>query len=320
MKFRTEINVTQAFELEPQREILAIGSCFADRIGTYMKDLALTCSVNPFGVVYNPLSLARLLERSITSINDETAEWIEDQGRFLNLNYHGLLSGEKLAECERQRQLIHQQTADLLKNAGTLIITFGTSYGYINKENDQIVCNCHRLSPELFERRLLDLNEMENTWTDLLNNILAFNPKLNIIFTVSPVRHVRDSLIENQLSKAQLSVLVHRLLSKAPQLHYFPSYEIMMDDLRDYRFYDEKLTQPSMQAVTYIKEKFRDFCFSDELHEYEKSFTKLQKRLSHKIINNDDKSYDFKKKTLEKVMAFKKRFPFSTLNSEINND
>ena len=313
MKFRTEITPAFAFEFQPHLPVLTLGSCFADRMGTYLQELQLNCSVNPFGVIYNPVSLALLLERSTKAVSDKTSEWINYQNRFHNLHYHGTLSGDSLKSCEKQRQALHKSASQRLKKAGLLTITFGTSYAYRHIETGDIISNCHRFPASNFKRELLDIDAMLQKWVDLLQRVFQYNKELNIIFTVSPVRHVRDSLVENQLSKAQLSVLVHRLINKFPQAHYFPSYEIMMDDLRDYRFYDENLVQPNSQALNYIKEKFRDFCFNDEMHSYEKALTKLQKRLNHKIVNEDETSRNFQLENVTKIEDFRKRYPFTAL-------
>ena len=311
MKFRTEIKVDKQFELNPEDRVLAIGSCFADRMGSILAGLDLDCDVNPFGVLYNPLSISKLIEKSL---NPEITfpDWFEKNGHWMNLMYHGNISSTDKGTAVNLAEEAHSVTKTYLQDASLLIVTFGTAFTYFLKETGDAVANCHRLPADDFERKILSPEEIISIWEPLLENLKVQNSDLNIVLTVSPVRHVRDSLVENSLSKSVLKVAVNKLC-ESERVHYFPSYEIMMDDLRDYRFYEENLVQPNSQAVSYIKEKFEEFCFTEEMTDYCSDSEKLKKRLSHKIMKQGPEAEKFAEETEKQLLLFTEKYPFSKI-------
>ena len=310
MKFRTEISIDKQFDLEPDAKILTLGSCFADRMGSHLEGYGLDILVNPFGVLYNPFSIANVIVKAISPTVSN--KWIQNQERWVNLNYHSCVHGKTKESAETLEMETLNQVQSHLKESKLLIITFGTAYAYEWKETGEVVANCHKLPADNFIRRCLEVDEIAQKWRSLLQKLRSFNSKLKVVFTTSPVRHVRDSLVQNQFSKSTLNVALHKL-SKEENVFYFPSYEIMMDDLRDYRFYKEDLLQPNNQALTYIQEKFSEFCYSSNMKSYCLESAKLKRRLQHKIMNSGEQSQKFLKETEKQLEQFTERYPFSKI-------
>ena len=312
MKFRTEIDPKKELLLEPENSLLTIGSCFADRIGDRFTKKGLDILSNPFGVIYNPLSIYKNV---LCSIEGEgvLGDWEENSGQYANLMYHGDFSASSKKEGFTKAITAHQKVKEYVSNSSVLVFTWGTAYAFEDVNSGDVVCNCHRFPSSRFRRRLLGVDEIVLNWAELLQKCFALNPNLKVILTISPVRHVRDSLIKNNLSKSVLHVALHKLMEKFDKLHYFPSYEIMMDDLRDYRFYDENLVQPNDQAVTYIVSKFSQFCFTQSLVNYWNEAEELEKLLSHKLKGDGEEALKFQNKRDEKLAGFQKKYPFSRI-------
>lgn len=312
MKFRTEIDPKKELLLEAENSVLAVGSCFADRIGERFIQKGLDVLANPFGVIYNPVSIYKSILCSVEG-KGVLGDWEENNGQFANLMYHGDFSAESAEDGFTKAIKAHQKVKEYVENSSVLVFTWGTAYAYEDTETGEVVCNCHRFPSSRFRRRLLGIDEIVLKWAELLQKCFALNPNLKVVLTVSPVRHVRDSLIKNNLSKSILHVALHKLIKKFDKLHYFPSYEIMMDDLRDYRFYDENLVQPNDQAVTYIVSKFSQFCFTQGLVNYWNEAEELGKLLAHKVKGEGREAEKFFQKRQEKLKAFKAKYPFSKL-------
>jgi hypothetical protein len=310
MKFRTEVDITKYFDLNPDEKILTLGSCFADRMGERFESAGLDCLVNPFGVVYNPVSISSLLSNSLEQSSND--DWFEHDGRWLNTDYHGSVNAATKVEAMSTAHMIHESTEAYLQQSSLLILTLGTAFAYEDTESGKIVSNCHRLPAARFTRRLLSLEEMITSFNVFFEQLKQINNKIKIVFTVSPVRHVRDSLVENQQSKSVLNTLVHHFTG-GQNIYYFPSYEIMMDDLRDYRFYEEDLVQPNSQALRYINEKFSAFCYSSEMAVYMKEVLKIKKRLSHKVMQQGSEAEQFTLLTAKALQHFRLKYPFSRI-------
>lgn len=311
MKFRTELTVNKELNLLPTDGLVALGSCFADRLSSHFQEIGLDAEVNPFGVIYNPISISQLISASLNE--KEIGSWEKHNDLYVNTMLHGQFNSSSIAESNKMALSAQQSICEKLKSTKTLVLTFGSSYAYLDKESKKLVTNCHRLPAERFERRLLTLAEMKESLLDTFRQLKSQNESLQILLTVSPVRHVRDSLVQNQRSKSQLISLVHELVESQAGVFYFPSYEIMMDDLRDYRFYQEDLVQPNSQGVSYILERFREYAYSEELNDYELSALKLAQRLKHRPKNATAQTKDFELKTQKLLADFKAKYPFSSL-------
>lgn len=254
MKLQTIVDIEpSAWKIGYEDRILMVGSCFSDEIGAQMQERYLNVTCNPFGTLYNPLSIAKALTMT------DTPELIEHDGLWHSMAHHGAFSRATKEEAEQAVRASIETMQKALREASVVIVTFGTAWVY--EMNGAIVGNCHKLPERCFNRRRLSVEEIVEAWKP----ILAQYPDKKWLFTVSPIRHIRDGLHENQISKATLLQAVEQLvLNSSPSpatRRYFPSYEIMLDELRDYRFYADDLVHPSSLAVNYIWERFVDtFC------------------------------------------------------------
>jgi len=273
--FRTTITTKKSeIEINHQDKIALIGSCFSENIAIKLKERKFNVLSNPYGILFNPLSIFT----AITEIIQLKTYTKNDLGKhnelFYSFNHHSNFSD---LELENVLQNINTQIKNahyFLKNCHMLFITFGTAWAYTY--NKKIVANCHKLPNKQFEKILLSNNQIIDEWQKTSTLLKQFNPKLNIVFTVSPVRHLKDGFEENNLSKAILRTTIHQMGN-----FYFPSYEIMMDDLRDYRFYKSDMLHPNDDAVNYIWQKFSESYFNDNTQQLNKRIYKLQTAIQH---------------------------------------
>lgn len=247
MKLQTIVDIQpSAWKIGYEDKILLVGSCFADSIGQMMAQRGLQVTCNPFGTLYNPVSIVQALQMI------DIPPLVEHEGLWHSMAHHGSFSR---ATEEETREAVTQSIETMqhaLQEANVVIVTFGTAWVY--KYNGSVVGNCHKLPAEQFTRRRLSVDEIEALWRPLI----AKYPDKHWLFTVSPIRHVKDGLHENQLSKATLLQAVEAISNQQSVVSYFPSYEIMLDELRDYRFYAEDLVHPSPVAIQYIWERFAE--------------------------------------------------------------
>lgn len=257
MKLQTIVDIKPSeWKIGYEDKILMVGSCFSDEIGEQMKQRYLDVVCNPFGTLYNPLSIAQALNMN------EVPELIEHEGLWHSMAHHGSLSRADKHEAEETIRGSVEAMQKALCEANVVIVTFGTSWVY--EMNGAIVGNCHKLPESCFTRRRLSVEEIVAAWKPILEK---YNDK-HWLFTVSPIRHIKDGLHENQLSKATLLLALEAIKNQLSAISYFPSYEIMLDELRDYRFYADDLVHPSSLAVNYIWERFVDtFCTNQTKNE-----------------------------------------------------
>lgn len=257
MKLQTIVDIEpSAWKIGYEDRILMVGSCFSDEIGAQMQERYLHVTCNPFGTLYNPLSIAKALTMT------DTPELIERDGLWHSMAHHGAFSRATKEEAEQAVRASIETMQKALNEATVVIVTFGTAWVY--EMNGAIVGNCHKLPERCFNRRRLSVEEIVAAWKPILANY----PDKKWLFTVSPIRHIRDGLHENQISKATLLMAVEAISHQHSAVSYFPSYEIMLDELRDYRFYADDLVHPSSLAVNYIWERFVDtFCTNQTKNE-----------------------------------------------------
>ncbi len=308
IKFKLEVN-TESFanKIDHSKKVMFIGSCFSDNIGAKLCELKIPCLVNPFGVLYNPQSVMQSL-RDIVNLrifNEEDLYFYRQ--RYISFAHHGSFSGsDKFDVLDKINKGI-SNAHKFLKDANLLYITFGTFRAYKLLKNNMIVANCHKLPHKEFENFLLNIDDVFASYNLLIDDLKKFNPDLDIIFTVSPVRHWKDGAVNNQISKSYLFILIHKLLEKHNHTHYFPAYEIMIDDLRDYRFYADDLLHPNALAVSYIWEKFEDCFFSSKTKELVKRIKQIQKNLNHKAFYPESEEYKkFAAKNKEQMLKLEK--------------
>jgi hypothetical protein len=284
MKFRTELPIPKyPFQISYQDNILLLGSCFSDNMGTFFIDHHFSALSNPFGTLFSPISIANVLKMTINKkLFTEDYRYFFDN-RWVSFAHHGSFSNSDEHQLMKQIDEQFCITKTFLEQAHFLFITFGTAYCYKFLERDLIVANCHKISGKYFRKFRLGVDEIVLIFKELQQLIININPAIKFIYTVSPVRHVGDGLHENQLSKSVLHLAVEHL-TQNNNVFYFPAYEILMDDLRDYRFYAEDLCHPAKNAVRYIEEIFSDTFFSQVTKEKQKEHEKENKFLNHRKL------------------------------------
>lgn len=304
MNFRTEyIQRHLGRPLHPEQPVLLLGSCFSDNVGARMRRAMLPALVNPCGVLFNPFSIASVVSAALDNARILPEKIGDFWGSYLFsgdfLDNDPAVAGDKIAEALKA---LH----DAIKDAESMIITFGTAFIYTLAADDTIVANCHKQPASLFSRRMIDPNDIEACWSELLDRIFDVNPKLNVIFTVSPVRHIKEGMHANTLSKASLMLAVDAIVRRFPDnCEYFPAYEIVMDDLRDYRFFAADMVHPNDSAVDYIWEIFCREHYNDEGLRLISEAEKLRSRLDHRALHPGSESdKNFRMKTQRMLSDF----------------
>lgn len=274
--FRTHVEIKkQDLTINHRQTILLLGSCFTDNIGEKMLKGGFNCYVNPIGTLYNPLSIAKAFTLDLPDEIDNYCSWLHSRVNNPIEEFHKL-------------QSVIKEEADLF------IITFGTAFVYRLKSTGEVVANCKKSDESLFNRERISQDEIADVWIDIIKKRIQSNKGKDIrfIFTVSPIRHLKDGLHENQLSKSTLLLAIDRICNAFPQnCTYFPSYEIVIDELRDYRFYADDMMHPSQLAIDYIWDRFNLAYMNKETSDYISKFEKLNKTLSHRPTNPNDQEY-----------------------------
>jgi DNA-directed RNA polymerase subunit F len=279
--FRTEITCAPSKPIALRDKILTTGSCFADQLGNWLLNNKFEVLVNPFSTNYNPISIHKNLTDSITGEVDNQL-FIQQHDIWHHFDYHSHWSSSS------QKELVHsirnQQALikEYLCNTKVIVITYGTAWVYNHKDQNKLVANCHKVHAREFNKELLSVEEITESFHSLVSIIKNINKDVRFIHTVSPVRHVKDTLQMNSVSKACLRLACHKLASQLPEVEYFPSYEIMIDDLRDYRFYDRDMIHPSQEAVEYISQKFSNQYFNQEITSFIEKWNSIKQALAHK--------------------------------------
>lgn len=283
MNFRTKLNPPPSpLQIGYGDRILSMGSCFADRIGEKLTQAKLPSLVNPLGISYNPLSLGHLLAVVCGWTEISAPVFSEKEEVWQSFDLHSRFNHPSKETYERQTHEAIQLTREWLSQTDLLILTFGTAFGFRRKDNGRIVNNCHRFPASFFERELLSHTLLEEQVSSLFHQLLSAYPELRILLTVSPVRHIKDTLPLNAVSKATLRILCHQVTESFSQVFYFPSYELLLDDLRDYRFYQEDLIHPSAFAETYIWEKFVETHLNSHAQHLLTQWGQIRRDLQHR--------------------------------------
>jgi hypothetical protein len=318
--FRTEIEIPeQGININHQHKCMFVGSCFAESIGKRMADVKIPVDINPMGIQYNPVSVQNTLEFLMNGTRFSAIDLNHNDELWYSLYHHSQFSHFDQKTCLRKINERLETSSEFLKEADFLFITFGTAWVFEDKKTGIIVSNCHKQPANKFDRFMLMTNEIISDYQDLIEKLQLFNPKLQIVFTVSPIRHFKDGFVANQLSKSSLIVSVHQLANVFKSVSYFPSFEIMMDDLRDYRFYEEDMIHPNHIAINYIWNKFADCYFGEETRMLNSKIEKIIKAKQHKPFNPDGESYKtFKTSNLEKIDLLLKRHSYLDLKAEID--
>ncbi|MDR1780207.1 MAG: GSCFA domain-containing protein [Tannerella sp.] len=299
--------------------LMAIGSCFAESIGGALLKNKFDIDVNPFGVIYNPSSVAQSLKMLIHNDRQTKETLFLHDGLYHSFNHHSRFSDVSQDECLRKINERLAISSANIRKISYLLITFGTAWIYRRKDTGQTVANCHKLPEQTFERSRLTVSEITREWKALLSELRSVNSAVKVIFTVSPVRHLKDGAIENQRSKATLLLAVGELCASNPDVAlYFPAYEIMMDELRDYRFYADDMLHPSEMAVRHIYNRFAEAFMDDETRELTAEVVRINKLLEHRPVHPTLQSYNhFTEQLTFRTEQLKQKTPYICFDKEM---
>lgn len=307
-----------AEKIRHQDKLLLAGSCFTENIGEKLKRHKFSVLENPNGILFNPISIAK----SVTSYIEDK-RYTEDELFFQNelwnsWEHHTRFSDVDKDSCLQKINDSQEAAHSFLKEANWLLLTLGSAFVY-QLENKAVVANCHKVPTDKFNRRLLAVEEVLSALDNLIHRLFMFNPKLKIIFTISPVRHLREGFIENNRSKATLIQAVHQLVDKFDKLFYFPAYELVIDDLRDYRFYAEDMVHPNYAATNYVWDKFIATCIDEPSQELMKEIAVITAAKAHKAFNPTSAAHEkFLATNLQKAKQLQTKYAYLDLEEEIN--
>ena len=318
-QFRTEVKPPRAaFDIDHSQGIMLMGSCFTEEIGKRLTQAKFNTLQNPFGILFNPFSMVNALSRICSKRYYTKEDLVEANEKWHSLDHHGSFSGSDAEEVLEAINGAIDRAHDFLAKADVLFITTGSAWVYHHIERDQTVANCHKIPNSAFEKRLLSFQDVHLILRHIPQLLERFNPKLQIVFTVSPVRHWKDGALENQRSKSTLVTATHAVVDAFDNCHYFPAYELLMDDLRDYRFYKTDMLHPSEQAVDYTWEKFSDCYFSEDTKAVLHEVQTLVQSVNHRPIDPESNSFQrFVRKQLDIISELGQRHPNLNLEEEI---
>ena len=302
--FQTPVTISpSAFHISYESSIMTFGSCFAENIGKKMKQAYFETEINPFGVLYNPISIKNSIEFLLENKEFTQNDLFENRGLWQSFSYSSLFSDISPQECLSRMNTSRANASEFLQKTDVLLITFGTAWIFEERKSGRVVSNCHKLPASHFYRRRLFVEEIIVDYTGLIERLTNLYPALQVVFSVSPIRHWKDGPHENNLSKSSLLLAVEGLQLKFRNVHYFPAYEIQLDELRDYRFYASDMFHPSDVAVDYIWQKFSTTYFEDKTMALKKEFEQLATDLLHRPMFPDSPDYKTFQRNLEKRKA-----------------
>jgi hypothetical protein len=298
--------------------ILLMGSCFTEHIGNKLQELKFNTLQNPHGILFDPYSVANSL---VTYIQNR--QYTDDDLIYLNelwqsWQHHSVFSNIDKEACLQNINASQNKAHTFLKNADWIIITLGSSFSYRLVENEMPVANCHRAAAQTFRKHLMSIEETNTVLDNCIYQLFKFNPKLKIIFTVSPVRHIRDGVVENNRSKARLLEVVHQQVNKFDNLFYFPAYELLIDILRDYRFYDVDMVHPNYPATEFVLEHFAQACIDEPSRKLMEEIKKIVIARKHRPFQPQTHAHkQFLQSQWEKTNELAAKFPFINFVEEL---
>jgi hypothetical protein len=316
MQFTTQIPIPKSnHPIDYNSKIVSLGSCFAENIGEKFDYFKFQNTVNPFGIIFNPVSIENIISRAVNQNYFTEKDVFFHNDLWHCYEVHSELSYQDKAVLLGNLNQAIAQMHDLITTATHVIITYGTSWVYKLKATQQVVANCHKVPQNQFDKVLLSVSENEQALANTLTLIAQFNPHCSVIFTVSPVRHIKDGFVENQRSKAHLLSAIHEMVNgQSTNVTYFPSYEIMMDELRDYRFYADDMLHPSVMAVDYIWERFFLTQIAQAVYPVMEEVETIQKGLAHRPFHPDTDSHrKFLEVLTKKAAALQAKYPHMRL-------
>lgn len=313
MKLQTQISIPEEKHnpIDYHSTILLVGSCFSMNIGNKLAYYKFQTTQNPFGILFHPKSIEKLITNTVNE-----KEYTEKDIFFLNERWHCFDAHSNLSSVDKNELLSNlnsaiKSTHHQIKKSSHIIITLGTAWTYRNIETNTTVANCHKVPQKKFVKEILSIDEITECLEGIISLIKSINKNASFVFTVSPIRHLKDGFIENQQSKSHLISAIHQIINNRKKTHYFPSYELMMDELRDYRYYEEDMIHPNRTAINYIWNKFSGVWITEKSKETMKEISTIQNGLSHKPFNpNSIQHQQFIKKLENKIENLKKTHPF----------
>lgn len=323
--WRTEVIPQKAaFQISLADAVFTIGSCFAQTMGNQLLSNKIKTQANPFGTVYNPHSIHQLIASCLDKRHLEASGIVNREGLFFHYDFHSQQSANTKEGLTKELNKVLEDHSHNLKQANVLIITYGTAFVYRRKDNQQIVSNCHKVPASQFTKELLTTEATISSFEQMHGALVKENPSIKIILTVSPVRHSKDGLEQNTVSKSVLRLACHQL-AKRKGVVYFPAYELMMDDLRDYRFYKTDRLHPTEEAEEYIWEKFMETYFNPETKKFFEEWQEIKLALQHRAFNDKSSAHQtFLKNTLSKLQKLSQKADVSSeilkLKSRISHD
>ena len=320
MEFRTPVPVSpSARKITLHTPVLAVGSCFAEVMGEKLAAHKFNVLINPFGVIFNPLSLGGLLGKALAGTPADREGLVLTREGWRHYDFHSRLGAPDAEALLAQTDAALAATGRFLAVAGWLLLTLGTAFAYRRRDNGAVVANCHKVPNTAFTKELLPLETIVAALDDLLARLAGRYPDLRVLLTVSPVRHTRDTLVLNAVSKSLLRVACHTLAEKHLHVQYFPAYEIMLDDLRDYRFYQPDMIHPSEVAEAYIWQKLAEAYFDEQTLRFTREWAKLRQALGHRPFNPHTEAHrDFLRRTLAQLEAWRDAVPLEAEIAQVS--
>ncbi|MGC9151535.1 MAG: GSCFA domain-containing protein [Microbacter sp.] len=318
MNFRTEVALTKmANPIRLEDKLLLIGSCFVENIGKKFQEAGFQSTVNPFGTLYNPMSIYHGIRRLMDPQPFAAEQLFLHQGLWHSFSHHSCFSRVSKAETLQAINDELDKGAERFNRAQWIIVTFGTTAAYLDKRSGEVVANCHKMPDTHFVKHQLTQSEIVASFEALISDLHQQNPTMNWIFTVSPIRHWKDGAHQNQLSKATLLLAIDQLQQAFPFVHYFPAYELMMDELRDYRFYGDDMLHPSQAAIEFIWEKVLHVAIDERAKPILKEILSIRKALAHRSFQpSSEIDVQFRQKTLERMRQLQANYPFVHFEDE----
>lgn len=318
--FRTPVPIPGLpIPLTHQNTILMLGSCFSENISSKLKLYHFKVCSNPTGILYNPFSIASALDRIIRGTLYTEDDLFQHQGYWHSFDHHSRFSAPSVQQALRVINDSLHEAHQLMQHTDICVLTAGTSYTFTENSTGAIVANCHKMPQQHFKRSCASSQETYQEWKDLFLRVNQQYPSMRFILTISPVRHYPSDPRANQLSKSNLVSALYQLESEFPNVFYFPSFEIMMDELRDYRFYNTDMTHPNDTAIQYIWERFLESCVSERAQNFIQQYSKIEQSRNHHIAPFTPKEVriQFATSILEKIIRISKEFPDIDLTDDL---
>jgi hypothetical protein len=316
--FRTNIESPEfPFSISHGQKVTVLGSCFAENMGSLMQASKLDVRVNPFGILFNPFSIMNALERMLNNRPYSLDELVSIGDHYASLDHHGRFNKGEAEETLEGINAELKLGADHLRSSKVVFITLGSAWVYVHKDRNHTVANGHKIPNKDFEKRLLDFQDVHLILRHIPQFFASKKMDAQIVFTVSPVRHWKDGATQNQRSKSILNAAIHEVVDEFDNCHYFPSYEFMMDDLRDYRFYGTDMLHPSPQAIEYIWEKFETSFFSNETRIICQEVKSVVQAAEHRPMDPESNSFQrFIKNQIDLINGLEAKHPKLDLSLE----